>query len=204
MLACCSPFLDNERQNINVDYVVYGLITSMSSTCTRLNSLRPSDVYMRQLTIIGSDKGLSPSQLQATIWTNTGILLIGPLGTNFKEMLIEIRAFPSKKMHLKMSPGRRRPSCLGLNMLITKTSRIFDLQTVVEIDRCALRGSKILTASSVSMETSESLISSRALSPVCMTDNRMWGTFQYCEISQSLEFRYFEVCNRFGNWQAVR
>ena len=30
------------------------------------------------------------------------ILLIGPLGTNFSEILIEIYIFSSKKMHLKM------------------------------------------------------------------------------------------------------
>ena len=42
------------------------------------------------LTIIGSDNGLSPGRRQAIIWTNAGILLIGPLGTNFSEILIEI------------------------------------------------------------------------------------------------------------------
>ena len=31
------------------------------------------------LTIIGSDNGLSPDRRQAVIWTNVGILLIGPL-----------------------------------------------------------------------------------------------------------------------------
>ena len=31
--------------------------------------------------IIGSDNGLSPGRNQAIIWTNAGILLIGPLGT---------------------------------------------------------------------------------------------------------------------------
>ena len=40
-----------------------------------------------KLTIIGSDNGLSPEQHQAIIWTNAGILLIGPLGTNFSEIL---------------------------------------------------------------------------------------------------------------------
>ena len=33
-----------------------------------------------ELTIIGSDNGLAPGQRQAIIWTNAGILLIGPLG----------------------------------------------------------------------------------------------------------------------------
>ena len=41
-----------------------------------------------KLTIIGSDNGLSPGQHQAIIWTNAGILLIRPLGTNFSEIKI--------------------------------------------------------------------------------------------------------------------
>ena len=47
-------------------------------------------ICVNKLTIIGSDNGLSPGQCQAIIWTNAGILLIGPLGTNFSEILIEI------------------------------------------------------------------------------------------------------------------
>ena len=35
---------------------------------------------------IGSGKDLSPAQHQSIIWTNAGILLIGPLGTNFSEI----------------------------------------------------------------------------------------------------------------------
>ena len=50
--------------------------------------------------IIGSDNGLSPGGRQAIIWTIAGILLIGPLGTNFSEILIEIHTFSFKKMHL--------------------------------------------------------------------------------------------------------
>ena len=69
------------------------------------------------LTIIGSDNGLSPDQHQAIIWTNAGLLLIGPLGTNFSEILMEILTFSFKKMHLKVSCAKRRPFCLGLNVL---------------------------------------------------------------------------------------
>ena len=36
--------------------------------------------------IIGSDNGLSPARHQAIIWTNAGVLLIGPLGINFCEI----------------------------------------------------------------------------------------------------------------------
>ena len=71
-----------------------------------------------KLTIIGSDNGLSPGRRQAIIWTNAGILLIGTLGTNFIEILIGIQTFSFKKMHLKMSSAKWRPSCLRLNVLI--------------------------------------------------------------------------------------
>ena len=70
------------------------------------------------LTTIGSDKGLSPGQRQAIIWTNAEILLIGPLGTNFSEIQIEILTFSIKKMRLKVSSAKCRPFCLVLNVLI--------------------------------------------------------------------------------------
>ena len=62
-----------------------------------LNSLRPSDVCVSKLTITDSKNGLSPGQCQAIIWTNAGILLIWPLGTNFREILIKIHTFSLKK-----------------------------------------------------------------------------------------------------------
>ena len=74
-------------------------------------------ICVNKLTIIGSDNGLSPGRRQAIIWTNAGILLIEPLGTNFSEILIENQTFSFKKMHLKMSFGKWRPSCFGLNVL---------------------------------------------------------------------------------------
>ena len=74
-------------------------------------------ICVSKLTIIGSDNGLSPDRRQAIIWTNAGILLIGPLGTNFSEILIEILTFSFKKMRLKVSSAKRRPFCLGLNLL---------------------------------------------------------------------------------------
>ena len=40
------------------------------------------------LTIIGSNNGLSPGRHQAIIWTDAGILLIRTLGTSFSEILI--------------------------------------------------------------------------------------------------------------------
>ena len=74
-------------------------------------------ICVGNLTIIGSDNGLSPSRRQAIIWTNAGILLFGPLATNFNDIFIEIHIFSFKKIHLKMSSGKLRPFCLGLNVL---------------------------------------------------------------------------------------
>ena len=78
---------------------------------------RVTHIVVSKLSIIGSDNGLSPGR-QAIIWTNAGILLIGPLGTNFSEILSNIHKFSVKKMHLKMLSAKWRPFCLGLNMLI--------------------------------------------------------------------------------------
>ena len=73
-------------------------------------------ICVGKLTIIGSDNGLSPARRQAIIWTNAGILLIGPLRTNFSEILIEIQTFSLKKIGLKMSSAKCS-FLLGLNVL---------------------------------------------------------------------------------------
>ena len=75
-------------------------------------------ICIRKQTTTASDKGLFPGRCQAIIWTNAGILLIGPLGTNFSETLVQIHICSFKKMHLKMLSGQWPPFCLGLNVLI--------------------------------------------------------------------------------------
>ena len=64
-------------------------------------------------TIIGSDKGWR----QAIIWTNAGILLIGRLGTNFSEIVVEINIFSLTNLHLKVSAKvaaiLSRPQCVN-------------------------------------------------------------------------------------------
>ena len=80
---------------------------------------RVMHICVSKQTTIGSDNGLSPGRRQAIIWTNAGILLIGPMGTTFSEILIEIHAFSFKKMCLKISSWKWRPCCLGLNVLIS-------------------------------------------------------------------------------------
>ena len=74
-------------------------------------------ICVSKLTVIGSDNGLSPRWHQAIIWTNAGILLFAPLGTNFNEILIRIQTFSFKKMHLKMSSAKWCPFFLSLNIL---------------------------------------------------------------------------------------
>ena len=56
--------------------------------------------------IIGSDNGLSRVRRQAIIWTNAGILLIGPLRKNFSEILFRIQTCSFKKLHLKTSSAK--------------------------------------------------------------------------------------------------
>ena len=70
---------------------------------------RVTHLCVGKLTTNGSDNGLSPGRRQVIIWTNTGILLIGPLGTNFIEHLIGILTFSFTIMHLKMSSAKWRP-----------------------------------------------------------------------------------------------
>ena len=65
---------------------------------------RVMHICVIKLNIFGSDNRLSPGRHQAIIWTNAGILLIGPIGTNFNDILIVIHVFLFTKIHLKMSP----------------------------------------------------------------------------------------------------
>ena len=96
-------------------------------------------ICVSKLTIIGSDNGVSPDRLQAIIWAIAGILLIGPLGTNFCEILIEILAFSFKKMRLKVSSAKRRPFCLGLNVLKSKGMLIFTVDGEVLCSVCPMK-----------------------------------------------------------------
>ena len=81
-------------------YIYFSQKNSALTWLMSINSLRPSDTYRHQQTKAStrpSGNGLSPFQHQAIIWTNAGILLVGPLGTNFSEFLIGIQQFSSRK-----------------------------------------------------------------------------------------------------------
>ena len=99
-------------------YIHINLEALITHPCHNLTHRgRVTHTCVSKLTILASDNGLSPDRRQAIIWTNAGLLLIGSLGTNLSEILIEILTFSFKKMRLKVSSAKRRPFCLGLNEL---------------------------------------------------------------------------------------
>ena len=103
--------------SINSNYVIAYVRDSTHLRVKLTHWCGMTHLCVDNLTIIGSDNGLSPGRRQAIIWTNVGILLIGPLGTNFGEILFEIHTFEFKKMQFKTSFVKWRPFCFGLNML---------------------------------------------------------------------------------------
>ena len=124
----CSKIIRLYHHNISLSPVIYfinysswvakKLITVPHKLRWRLTHWgRVTHICVGNLAIIGSDNGLSPGRRQAIIWTNAGILLIGPWETNFSEILISINTFSFKKFHLKISSAKWRPFCLGLNVL---------------------------------------------------------------------------------------
>ena len=94
-------------------------------------------------TIIGSDKGLSPGRRQAIIWTNDGILFIGPLRTNSNDISIQILTFSFTKIRLKVTSAKWRSFCLGLNVL--SDSNLRKISKVMQ-EHCMCHPHKVLCA----------------------------------------------------------
>ena len=84
-------YVKGASQCIVYDYMAYMDLGVQQSQVTRCCWV--THVCVSKLIIIGSDNALSPGWCHAIIWTNPGIFLNGPLGTNFREILIEIHAF---------------------------------------------------------------------------------------------------------------
>ena len=92
--------LRNESQHYFVEML--GLVNCHVSHFTVITHWgRVTHICVSKLNVIGSDNGLSPGRRQAIIWTNTGILLIGAVGTNVSEILIRICTFSLKKCFWK-------------------------------------------------------------------------------------------------------
>ena len=77
---------------------------------------RVTHICVANPTVIGSDNGLSPSQRQAIIWSNAGILSIEPQRTHVSEILIGTHTFLLKnacqKAVCKMVAILSRPQCV--------------------------------------------------------------------------------------------
>ena len=77
---------------------------------------RVTHICVGKVTIIGSDNGMSPGRRQAIIWTNTEILLIGPLGANFSELkqLIHFHSENAfENIVCEMASISSRPQCVN-------------------------------------------------------------------------------------------
>ena len=86
---------ENTRRDFSVRWQICEIwITSSKDQWLRGRLLthwgRVTHICVSNLAIIGSDNGLSPGRRTAIIWTNAGILLIGPLGTNVSEISNQI------------------------------------------------------------------------------------------------------------------
>ena len=112
---------------------------------------RKTHICVCKLIIIGSDNGLSPGRRQTIIWTNAGIWLMWPLGTNFNEILIGIQAFLFEKKEIEnvvweMTEILSRPQCVNqavsertptttlVNILISYVVRLLCLCITVDTD----------------------------------------------------------------------
>ena len=118
-----------------------GIVISSLVTLTHWGHV--THICIGNLITIGSDNGLSPGGRQAfIIRTNARILLIGPLGTNFSDFFIGIQTFSFKKILLKVSSAKRRPFCLGLNVLriyqlsMSAMWRIYPEQGIINFEVC--------------------------------------------------------------------
>ena len=106
-------------------------------------------ICVNKLTIIGSDDGLSPDAWLAPSHYLNQCWNIGPLGTNFSEISFEIDTFSFKKIHLKISSGKWRPNCLGLNVLthlpLVPHIASVNWAALVQVMACRLFSAKPLT-----------------------------------------------------------
>ena len=101
-------------------------------------------ICVGKLIIIGSDNGLSPDRRQAIIWTNAGILLIGPLETNQWNLdrnsyaFIQENAFEDAVW--KMAAILPRPQCVNHiklhNSIALISNYIYDFQWDVITHPC--------------------------------------------------------------------
>ena len=134
-------------------------------------------ICVRNQTIIGSDNGLSPGRRQAIIWTNAGILLIGPLGSNSSEILIAIDTFSFNKMHLKLSSAKRQPFCLTLNVLNLQSARH------IPCHHCVSRCPRSMVLLTISRHSALKLKLYFRIATLYQNCSSLWPGFQLSEMS---------------------
>ena len=74
--------------------------------------------FVSKLTFIGWHNDLSPGHCEAIIWANVRIMLVEHLGTNFSEILIQIKHFHWRICILKVSSAKvagilSQPQCVN-------------------------------------------------------------------------------------------
>ena len=87
---------------------------------------RVMHIWVSKHTNNGSDNGSSPGRRQAIIWTNAGILLMGPFG--ILNIFIKKDAF--QNVVWKMAAISSGPQCVDFNDLRMTSSSIWWLQKV--------------------------------------------------------------------------
>ena len=86
--------------------------TEGSLTCSRINTITLNRLLP------------PPGRHPAIIWTNTGMILIGPIWTTFNDILRENLTF--RKIRLNVSSAKWWPFCFGLNELLKGVRLTFE------------------------------------------------------------------------------
>ena len=144
-------------------------------------------ICVSKLTINGSDNGLSPGRRQAIIWTNAGILLIEPLGTNFGEILIGIKIFSFTKMRLKISYAKlrsfcSRPQCVNTQGL-TGSALIKSGIAVLCVSILKLNIPYVLARDEQVQELQRKLQESQTMKSLQATEDRTYYVLLACRIT---------------------
>ena len=149
MSCCCS----NEYATCGqIDFGGFGFWRNYYSVSLLTHWGRVMHICVSKLTIVGSDNGLSPGRRQTIIWTNDGILLIGPLGADLSEILIEILTFSFKKMRFKLSSAKWRLFCLGLNglIMVAVSYSLAVVAVIIVCNACVCSVEALATSQSIS------------------------------------------------------
>ena len=110
-LPTSSRWQDGRKVGNNL-LIIYKFMKRFPGWLSQWN--RVTHICISNITITGSDNGLSSARRQAIIYANAGLLSIGTLGTNFSEILyISIQENPFENVVWKMASLLCRPQCVN-------------------------------------------------------------------------------------------